>query len=175
MALRIMNHFWSNEFRSDYHHLAWIPLVASWYTPATSLTPARPWALKKFSEKDSMLQQVLRNSWTSKIATYSVPDTCICGQVTTLMTAWILGEKKTKTCILESKHRKIMDGRMAIDTAEPRVVRPAVLSAYRGECWRSKPVLYKCPEKCRNWQQLPPRKVGNIGSFHWAARLWGQG
>lgn len=88
MALRIMNHFWSNEFRSDYHHLAWIPLVASWYTPA------RPWALKKFSEKDSMLQQVLRNSWTSKIATYSVPDTCICGQVTTLMTAWILGEKK---------------------------------------------------------------------------------
>lgn len=73
-----------------------------------------------------------------------------------------MGEKKTKTCILESKHRKIMDGRMAIDTAEPRVVRPAVLSAYRGECWRSKPVLYKCPAATKK------------GGKHWIVSLGGQ-
>lgn len=49
------------------------------------------------------------------------------------------------------------------------------MSACRGECWRSKPVLHKIPEKLRNWRQrLPQRKVWSMALlFHWGGQSCG--
>lgn len=60
----VQDYEWSlvQQVRSHHHHLTWIPLVASWCLSLLHLLPAtQPWAFKKFSEKDPILQQVLRN------------------------------------------------------------------------------------------------------------------
>lgn len=91
--------------------------------------------LKKSLEKDLQIAADSKNFLTHKRdwSAHYVPDTvCVVLRDTIVMTGWILG-KNPNMCIFESKYMKMVDGRMAVDTLEPRMVRPKVASAYRIE------------------------------------------